>query len=326
LAKDVLFNSVFADDIMGFISEKQALGYKYAKGTSQLKLFDEYVCNCSVSTTILTKEIVLEWTKRSPYESKSTQQGRISTMRGLAGYMNRLGKLAYIYPRRTDSIERYSYTPYIFSPVEIAAIFRASDNYSVSNTSPHRHLILPMIIRMLYCCGLRLSEATHLNAKNVDLKEGTLYIKGTKFGKERLIPMSDNLTKRCRNYSKQVLNCKANDTYFFPSPYGGHYENSTIYGHFRKIIWEAGISHTGKGPRLHDLRHTFAVHCLKKWVLNGKDLTNCLPYLSVYLGHEDLRGTQHYLRLTADLYPDIIKKVEQSCSWMIPEVTADETD
>lgn len=262
MAKDVLFNSVFADDIMGFISEKQALGYKYAKGTSQLKLFDEYVCNCSVSTMILTKEIVLEWTKRSPYESKST----------------------------------------------------------------HRHLILPMIIRMLYCCGLRLSEATHLNAKNVDLEEGTLYIKGTKFGKERLIPMSDNLTKICRNYIKQVLDCKANDTYFFPSPYGGHYENSTIYGHFRKIIWEAGISHTGKGPRLHDLRHTFAVHCLKKWVLNGKDLTNCLPYLSVYLGHEDLRGTQHYLRLTADLYPDIIKKVEQSCSWMIPEVTADETD
>ena len=57
------------------------------------------------------------------------------------------------------------------------------------------------------------------------------------------------------------------------------------------ILWKAGISHSGKGPGLHDFRHTFAVHCLKKWVLNKDDLTNLLPYLSAYLGHEDLRGT-----------------------------------
>jgi integrase/recombinase XerD len=61
-------------------------------------------------------------------------------------------------------------------------------------------------------------------------------------------------------------------------------------------------------------------------VLKGSDLTNCLPYLSAYLGHEDMRGSQRYLRLTADLYPDITKKVEENCSWLMPEVTADETD
>ena len=74
------------------------------------------------------------------------------------------------------------------------------------------------------------------------------------------------------------------------------------------------------------IRHTFAVHFLKKWVLNGKDLTNCLPYLSAYLGHEDMRGTQRYLHLTADLYPNIIERVEELCSWMIPEVIIHETD
>jgi integrase/recombinase XerD len=326
LAKDAALKSTFADDIIGFIREKQAVGYKYVKSTSQLKRFDDYASRLYICDTILTKEIVLGWIEHSSYESKSTHQGRISIMRGLAGYMNRLGKLAYLYPRGTDSIDRYSYTPYIFSESEIAAIFRASDNYPTSNTSPYRHLILPMIIRMLYCCGLRVSEATNLHIGDVDLEEGTLYIRGAKFGKERLIPMSDNLTKRCYEYSLRVLGRKANDGYFFPSPFGGHYDSNTVYGHFRKIMWKASISHTGKGPRLHDIRHTFAVHCLKKWVVNGKDLTNCLPYLSAYLGHEDMRGTQHYLRLTADLYPDIIRKVEESCSWMIPEVTVDETD
>lgn len=72
------------------------------------------------------------------------------------------------------------------------------------------------------------------------------------------------------------------------------------------------------------LRHTFAVHCLKNWVLGNRDITNCMPYLSAYLGHEDLRGSQHYLRLTADLYPDIVAKVEKNCSWIIPEVNWDE--
>jgi integrase/recombinase XerD len=91
-------------------------------------------------------------------------------------------------------------------------------------------------------------------------------------------------------------------------------------------LWKAGISHSGKGPRLHDFRHTFAVHCLKKWVLDEEDITNLLPYLSAFLGHVDLRGTQHYLRLTADLYPKIIASVEQNFSTLIPEVSFSETD
>lgn len=326
MAKEILFESAFANDIIGFIKEKQAVGYQYHKGASLLKLFDKYICHCFKDATMLTKEIVLGWTERSTYESRSTQQGRISVMRGLAGYMNRLGKSSYVHPRGMGSIDRYSYTPYIFSEREISAIFTVSDSYTLCRTSQYRHLIIPLIIRMLYCCGLRVSEATNLRVEDVNFGAGTLYIGKTKFGKERVIPMSNNLTKRCHDYRRKVLIGKTNGAYFFPSPYGGQYQSGTVYCHFRKIMWEAGISHTGKGPRLHDLRHTFAVHCLKKWVLNGKDITNCLPYLSAYLGHEDMRGTQHYLRLTADLYPDIIQKVEESCSWMVPEVMINETD
>jgi integrase/recombinase XerD len=299
---------------------------KYHKAAKLLKRFDDYAFNSSKNEPTLTKEIVLGWTKRVEHETKSTQQGRISVIRGLAEYMSRTGKVVYIYPKGTDSVERYSYTPYIFSKKEIAAIFRASDNYAKSETSPHRHLMLPLIIRMLYCCGLRISEVTNLTVAAINLIDGTIYVKGAKFGKERLIPMSENLTKRCCEYSEKVLAGRPLDSFFFPSPYNGHYDSSTVYCHFRRILWEAGISHTGNGPRLHDVRHTFAVHCLKKWVLAELDLTNCLPYLSAYLGHEDMRGTQHYLRLTADLYPDIIQKVELSCSWLIPEVNSYEAD
>jgi len=123
--------------------------------------------------------------------------------------------------------------------------------------------------------------------------------------------------------------------FFYQSPHGGRYRENTIYKLFRKIFvkgkdfsYSCGqyISHSGKGPRLHNFRHSFAVHCLKKWVSNKKDLTSLLPYLSAYLGHVDLRGTQHYLRLTADLYPEIIASVEQNFSFLIPEVVCHETD
>ncbi len=320
------FKSVFKENLIGFIAEKHAIGYKYNKGISLLKRFDSFVYTLQTEPQELNKEIVLKWTERSPAETISTQAGRISVLRGFGEYLIRIGEKAYIYPKGMVTINRYSYTPYIFSKDEIMAIFSACKNYPISKVSPYRHLIIGLLFRMIYCCGLRVSEATNLKVADTDLIEGTLYIRNTKFGKERLLPMSDELTKKCRIYYQLVLVGNRDDSYFFPTPNGEYYKEGTVYKLFREILWSAGISHTGKGPRLHDIRHTFAVHCLKKWVLEKKDISNSLPYLSVYLGHEDMRGTQHYLRLTADLYPDIVEKVDASCSSLIPEVIINESD
>jgi integrase/recombinase XerD len=96
--EDFNFQSVLADSITGFIAEKQAVGYKFKKGISILQRFDAYVFTLPLKTEELTKDTVLQWAERSPYETLSTQTGRISLMRGLAEYMNRIGKSAYIYP------------------------------------------------------------------------------------------------------------------------------------------------------------------------------------------------------------------------------------
>ncbi|WP_077600836.1 tyrosine-type recombinase/integrase [Oceanobacillus sojae] len=324
--RTIVFQSILSEVIAGYIEEKRAVGYKYKKGSSLLKQFDTLVINETLSDIKLPKELVLLWTKKRNNETASTRNGRISIIRGLATYMVRLGYDAYIFPASSVSIERYSYVPYIFSKVELSNILSVCDNYPISNVSPNKHLILPLLFRVLYGCGLRISEALNLRLKDVDLNQGTLFIKDTKFGKERKIPMAETLTRHCSVYVEKVHQLFSNDTFLFPSPFGGRYKESTIYKLFRQILWKAGISHSGKGPRLHDLRHTFAVHCLKKWVLNEEDITNLLPYLSAFLGHVDLRGTQHYLRLTADLYPKIIDSVEQNFSSLIPEVAFDETD
>ena len=227
---------------------------------------------------------------------------------------------AYLIPDKIATINRYSYIPYIFTEKEIRSIFIACDNFPVSNITPYRHIVLALIIRMLYGCGFRISEVLNLKIDDIDLKNGVIHVREAKFGKERIIPMSNTLTTMCKQYSNTVHVTKFKDDFYFPSPYGGPYKADTIYKLYRDLLWSAGIPHSGKGPRLHDLRHTFAVHCLKRWVLNGEDLSNLLPYLTTYMGHSDLRGTEHYLKLTSDLYPSIISGVEYYNASIIPEV------
>ncbi|MDA8441994.1 MAG: tyrosine-type recombinase/integrase [Peptococcaceae bacterium] len=322
------FRSVLAVLIKNYIAEKQAVGYKFAKGADMLRSFDSFVFSRGLKVTALTKQMVIEWTARRPNETVSTQCRRISLLRGLAAYLNRIGYPAYVYPRAMVTVDRYTYIPYIFSSDEMKRIFDVCDHYRPNGVTPNRHLVMPLLIRILYGCGLRISEAMNLTLQNVDLNKGYLYIKNAKFNKERILPMADSLTERCREYWANVSIGKIGNPFFFPSPYGGHYSESTIYKLFRAILRIAKISHLGrgKGPRIHDVRHTFAVNCLKNWVLDGRDLNNCLPYLSSYLGHEDLRGSQRYLRLTAELYPDITSKIEKTCSYIIPEVELYEAD
>jgi integrase len=325
--KSINFSSCLSELILGFIAEKRAVGYKFIKGASLLKQLDQFLATEQQLTEInLSKETVLLWTKKRAHEKENTRSKRISIIRGLAEYMVRLGYDAYIYPASAIKINRYDYTPYIFSKEEIRKIFSVCDCYPTSTVSPNRHRIIPLLFRMLYGCGLRISEAVNLTLDDVNLERGTLIIRETKFDKERIIPMAESLSERCREYMEEVHSFNEGATFLFPSPYGGHYREDTVYNWFRGILWKAGISHSGEGPRLHDLRHTFSVHCLKRWVLNGENLTNLLPYLSVYLGHVDLRGTQRYLRLTADLYPSIIESVEKHYSDLIPEVFKCETD
>jgi len=316
-----LFLSVLAVPIESYIAEKRAVGYKFDVGAKMLKRFDSFVHSHSVEAS-LSKQLVMEWTARKLNETVSTQCGRVSLLRGLAEYMNRVGYSAYVYPKSMVTVDRYSYIPYIFSHDEIKRIFEVCDHYPPNDLTPNKHLVLPLLMRMLYGCGLRISEAMNLTRQDVDLNKGLLYIRNTKFNKERILPMADSLTERCREYCQSVGIGRMGNPFFFPSPFGGHYSEGTVYRLFREVLRLAGISHLGrgKGPRIHDLRHVFAVNCLKKWVLDGRDLNNCLPYLSAYLGHEDMRGSQRYLRLTADLYPDITSKIEKYCSYIIPEV------
>ena len=177
---------------------------------------------------------------------------------------------------------------------------------------------MPVFFRMIYSCGLRPQEARLLKTKDVDLNDGILSIQHSKMDNSRLVPMSSALTARCRNYAVGIGNCE----WFFPGLNGKPMTIGNVYHNFRRFLWKAGISHggRGKGPRVHDFRHTYACHCLKKWVIQDKDLNAYLPVLKTYMGHDSFEDTAYYLRLTADVFPDITIKLNGCYPDIIPSL------
>ena len=170
-----------------------------------------------------------------------------------------------------------------------------------------------------------MTEALLLQRKDVNEDNGYLYIRNGKNNRSRLVPMTDSLTEKCRIYIDSYLGQTFDPEFYFfyaRDPQKPTYDRA-IYERFRQYLEKAGINHTGHGPRIHDFRHTYCVHRMKQWVLEGKDLNEVLPYLSKYLGHVDFRGTEYYLRLTADLYPELISRMEQFESHLLPKKEVD---
>lgn len=179
---------------------------------------------------------------------------------------------------------------------------------------------MPVIFRMIYMCGLRVSEARLLKVGDVDLEGGILSVQHSKKDNSRLVAMSTSLTERCQNYSKKVHPYPVAEDYYFPALDGKPMTIGNLYHNFRRFLWQARISHGGRGngPRVHDFRHTYAVHCLKKWSEQEKNLNVYLPILKTYMGHDSFKDTAYYLRMTADVFPDIALKMEAHYLDLIP--------
>ncbi len=319
IKKPISFSGGLANFCNQFVAEKRNLGYSYKTEEHLLKRFDrvsqKYDCN-----DVLTKDLALIWAQKCPNESPKTHASRLTIVRQLGIFMLRNGQEAYIIPANSYSKKLSNHTPHIFTMKELNALFSKADNLKLDRHSPYRHLIVPLILRMLYGCGLRVSEATHLRICDVNLDNGVLTVLDTKFGKDRLVPMDISLIERCRAYADRLHRISKPDDFFFQTRDGEHFARQSVYTAFRQLLWKCGISYAGRayGPRPHDLRHTQAVHCLKRWVKSGYDLSSALPVLSAYLGHKTFEGTSRYLRLTAEMYPDITEAVEVKFGELIP--------
>jgi len=309
-----------------FLVYKRAQGYKYKAAEESLNRFIKFSANFGLSECCLSKELVEAHNSKRPDETPKTQAIRISDLRQFCIYLNELGHKAYISPPNRLSKYSSSFVPYIFTHDEINRIFKSVDKLKPSSRY-NSTVVYPVLIRILYGCGLRISEALDLTVRDVDLVNGVLTIKKSKFDKDRMVPMSESLNSVCKIFYGQIHKNSTENDYFFKNKNGSRRSKNTVYHQFRDILWTSGIPYggKGKGPRLHDMRHTFCCHTLKDIADKGIDLYCSLPILSTYLGHSSITATEKYLRLTEELYPYIIKRVQDTTSYVYPEVHIVET-
>lgn len=304
-----------------FLSYKRAQGYKYTSNEESLSRFIKFSADFGLSECGLSKELIEAYCSKRPDEAPKNHSNRVSDFKQFAIYLNELGYEVYIPTTNKVLKLRSSFVPYIFTHDEILRIFRTVDNLK-PNSRYNSAVVYPVLIRMLYGCGLRISEALNLRVGDVDLVNGVLTIKKSKFDKDRLIPMSESLNSICKKFYKQIHNNATENDYFFKNKNGSRRSEHTVSIWFREILWSSGIPYggKGKGPRLHDVRHVFCCHTLKEMSDKGIDLYCALPVLSTYLGHSSITATEKYLRLTEELYPDIIKRMRDTTSYVYPEV------
>lgn len=322
------YDSIYGPAITQFIDMKTKLGFKYNTGKFILSQIDQLAQKGEEETRGFTKKFAQKWSEKRCNESERYRYERIRYLAQFSSYLCDLGIPSYIpklprYPKNT-------FVPYIYSQKEILALFKASDELrSVKRNMNSCLICMPALIRLLYSTGVRIGEALALKDEDVNLEENYLRVKDSKNGKERIIPISTSLVSVCKEYRnyRDHLPIKDSPRNFFISA-NGNKCGQGVGSWFKKCLSEAGIHYTGRnhGPRVHDLRHTFAVTSLASMAEAGVDLYASLPILSNYLGHGSIGATNHYVRLTANMYPDLIKEVNMTCLNVFPKYRNYETN
>src|SRR5919106_3869020 len=313
------FHSTLAACMEQFLQEKHACGYQYHEPTRLLRRLDDFLCQEGLTTDELPRSLVHKWVAKKGHESARTQQQRLMVVRQFSRFLVRHGYPAYVPDCTRAPREPARFVPRILTHEEMRKLLQAVDTLEPTARSPLRHLMMPEVFRLLYGCGFRLGEVLQLRVRDVDLEHGIITVRQGKFRKDRLVPLAVSLGNRLRTYAAQ-FEPRPPEAFFFPAPRGGPFHLRTVYGVFRHLLLRCGIPHAGrgKGPRVHDIRHVFAVHTLLRWYRNGEDLAAKLPLLATSLGHQNLAGTQRYLHLTAELFPEITARVDAVFGAVIP--------
>lgn len=289
--------------ISEYIAHQRSLGIQFLVGQKRLRSFLRDVGDVDLNG-IDSDRVWAHLAGQSPIKAHGVY--RLSTLRGFYRFLLARG-LVTSSPLPT-SVQRpaSAFKPHIFSREELCRLIAATDSLA-KRWDVLRAPTFRTLLTLLYGAGLRISEALKLTVADVNLPEDLLMVRKSKFYKTRLVPIPPELTavleayfRQRRRYHRPVTGSSP----FFATckkPSLNIRYAESLYGQVRG---SAGLDQPGPGgfrPRLHDLRHTSAVHRLITWYREGKDIHALLPYLSTYLGHLDLSGTQHYLTMVPEL-------------------------
>ena len=270
---------------------RESLGYSIGKNPQRVREFIAFCTKNYGNSESVTKEMVDTWLQSKDFKTNASHNYAITKIRGFTKYLESVGVSAFI-PGEDYSVRHIRYTPYVFNDEELSCLFEAIDSFPPYHSSPNRENIVPVLFRMMYCCGMRPSEPPSLLIEDVNLKNGEVYIRQSKGYKDRRILMSAELTDLCRKYAVHMTPRK----YFFEWKGGIRISSEWITHQFQFCWRNSGLIKRGN-PRPYDLRHNFATRTMMRWIDEGKDVYALTPYLSAYMGHTEFSATFYYIHL-----------------------------
>ena len=294
-----------AKDIDHFLAFKRALGYSYGRNEATLRSFQRFACRNRKRTAQFDLAVTITaWLAHYPNRKPVSRACELGTVRQLCQFRRRRDPEAYVPSVSLAPHTESHYMPHIFSLEEIRALVSAADHHQGRNFWPG---LLRQLILTTYCTGLRFGEAVRLRCTDVDLGGQVLHIHASK-GRTRLVPFGSDLAREFRQYWPQRdellrrKGCGSTDAVFV-GRYGRPVTLKGASDVVRRLLRELGLkSRRGRvGPRPYDLRHAFAVHRLTEWYRQGVDIHARLPWLSAYMGHVSILGTEVYLHATPQL-------------------------
>ncbi len=298
------FQSAWAADLQGFLQFKRSLGYRYARCEFTLREFDRFLLRqeAHLRRARHLDQAILAWLASKPQRKAISVSADTSVLRQFCLYLRRRpGRTAIREPLWPRLPTESTFVPYILSKEDIRQLLKLSAQL---NRPPFRAALYRALLLLLYCTGLRFGEALRLRMQDVDTRAGVLFVETFK-GRARWVPFHRSLAQELDKYlaARRAFASAQPDNRFFVGVDKRRLPVETAAGTLRELFQRAGLKpDRGRiGPRPYDLRHAFAVHRLTRWSRQGVDLQARLPWLSAYMGHDDILGTETYLTATLEL-------------------------
>jgi integrase/recombinase XerD len=310
-----------SDLIDTLVAVRRDGGFRSDRQERVLRQFAEHCSREGYADGSIIQEAVEDFLYGRHLKASTIRREEI-ILRDLAEHARQFGWPAWAPPTLTRLNARHRPPPYVFSDEEIRRLFHAIDTQPLSEMS-NRALVDPVLFRLLYATGMRISEALNLKLRDVDPARGTIEVRDGKNRESRVVPVTTRLAATLQEYiaaahpDPDLAHCL-----FYTGDPARPADQSTIYNRLRRYLADADIPHFPGGPHIHSLRHGFAVQNPRRWARSGTDLMVMLPYPSAYMGHADLRGTQYYLQLTADAYPEVAAMAQARFGYVIPDPPA----
>jgi len=305
--------SALEQDLIDYLQLRHSLGHQLAEAQWLLPDLVAYLDTQGLRT--VTVQAALEWAQQSPSgRVSSAGPRRMTAARGFARYLSGIEADTEVPPLGLMPLRQRWRPPFIYSPADVDMVRQLARQ---SIVSPLRAATYDTLIGLLAVSGLRIGEAIKLDRSDLDWNEGVLLIRESKFGKSRLVPLHPSSMQALSDYAvlRDQLQPRPEELSFFVSLKRKRLLYAVVQDTFRQLINTAEIGADAiSPPRLHDLRHSFAVRTLLSWYRAGEDVQAKMPSLSTYLGHREPAYTYWYLSAAPELLA--LAAARQDSAWL----------